>query len=712
MLRLRFSTLILFLLPALIVLGIVASLNIFAINKFTHQKNTNQKIVDQTINDLQKTIGFIGTVGQQYTRLNELLLATNKGKLSHAQAYRIHSKMVDQLAATEAQLLSVKQQLSKLESFDVSLDAWQNNFTNFKNFSLMASDIVVIDPRTSKNYIDAAQVEYFKFVDESNSLSKLLTTYTNKTFEQSNQELKKTLDTIYYLGLSGLVFALLIAIFSASKLSNYLQIILISLRELTAFKREIPKLDAVKEMVKNTRGELQLLGKGVLKFKQTLELNKREEAKIFRLAFFDDLTKLPNMQSLKKDLQQHLNDAQNSQRKGILIKLNINRFKIFNNALGYDFGDQILIEVSQRLRTLDTESSHLYRGSADEFFLLIEPIEIEGESLEALMQQMISQIKTVFNDPFEIGSENFSLSCNQGLIAFPTDLQSTPNEIIRDVMIALHNSKELGVNQAVIFESELSKQITDSFELQKDLEKAIEDNSLEFYLQSQIHPIEKLPRAEALMRWHHPQHGWIRPDIFIKLAEQSHLIIELDKWMLAQVCRLIAEQKTLGEKLFISVNISGHHFSHPHFIEHVQSIFAETKVDPSQLTLELTENVFLTDFGAVVSKMQHLKAFGVRFSIDDFGTGYSSLSYLKRLPMDEIKIDRAFIKNITDDEEDRTLVRAVFEMAETFHLEVVVEGVETPAQESILKSFGNPIIQGFLYAKPIDHSEWIANLDS
>jgi|GEM_PF-2520234 len=712
MLRLRFSTLLLFLLPALIVLGIVVTLSVFAMNEYVQQKERNQKIVEQTVEDLQKTIGFIESVGQQYSRLNNLLIATNKGQLSHAEAYLIHSKMVDKLSVTESQLINVKKQLTLLNELDIPLDTWQKTFNNFKNFSLMASDMVAIDPRTSKNYIDAAQAEYFKFVDESNTLSKLLTKYTNETYELSNQKLEESLNSIYLLGISGLIFALIVAIISASKLSSYLQIILVSLRELAAFKQEVPKLDAIKKMVKHTRGELKHLGTAVLKFKQTLELNKQEEARIFKLAFFDDLTQLPNMQSLKKDLQQHLTNAQNHQLNGILIKLNINRFKVFNNALGYDFGDRILVEVTERLKNFASENSQLYRGSSDEFFILIDPLEIEEDALQSLLQETITQIKNLFSSPFEIDNESLMLSCNQGLIAFPTDLQNSPTEIIRDAMIALHNSKELGSNQAVIFESQLSKQITDSFELQKDLEKAISDNSLEFYLQSQIHSKESLPRAEALIRWNHPQRGWIRPDIFIKLAEQSHLIIEIDKWMLSQVCQFIAEQKTLGKELHISVNISGHHFSHPNFIEHIQTIFAQTKVDPTLLTLELTENVFLNDFGAVVSKMQHLKAFGVRFSIDDFGTGYSSLSYLKRLPMDEIKIDRAFIKNITHDKEDQTLVKAVFEMAKTFNLEVVAEGVETAAQEATLKSLGNPIIQGFLYAKPIEHSQWLAELDT
>lgn len=705
--RLRLSTLFLFLLPALIVMIIMSVLNIYALIELSKAHHASELSVQQTVADLNKTVGFIDSVGQQYTVLNDLLIATNDGQVSQSQAYRIQSKMVDDLAQTEQALQAVKQKLSALNIQGLSLDNWQSYFQNFKNFSLMASDIVVIDSTTSKNYINAAQIEYFKFVNESNQLSKQLSVFTDQTFEETSRRIQQSLTSFYFLAFAGVLFAFAIAVIAATQMSKYLQIILSSLRALADFKQDIPKLTDVQKMIGHTKGELNLLGQAVLKFKTTLELNKAEEQRIFKLAYFDELTSLANMQMLHTDLQTQLQKRSLQSPRGVLVKLNINRFKIFNNALGYDFGDKILVAFAQRLAVFANDHSNVYKGSGDEFFIIFHPIEIDPTELESFLTTLTIRIQQLISTPFQIDKETLSLSCNLGLVSFSPLEKITPSEIIRNAMIALHRSKELGSNQAVVYESELSKQVTDTFELYKDLEIALEQNQLEFYLQSQIHPDNHQHRAEALIRWHHPKRGWIRPDIFIKLAEQSHLIIEIDKWMLTQVCRFVKAQSAQGNTLHISVNISGNHFSHPYFIENVTQVFEQTKVNPQQITLELTESVFLEDFGAVVSKMQLLKTLGLRFSIDDFGTGYSSLSYLKRLPMDEIKIDRAFVQNITEDIEDQTLVKAVFEMAETFKLEVVVEGVETHAQEAVLKTYGNPIIQGFLYAKPIAHDEWV-----
>ncbi|MBO1924705.1 bifunctional diguanylate cyclase/phosphodiesterase [Thiomicrorhabdus sp. 6S3-12] len=712
MVRLRFSALLMFLLPALIVLAVVAFLNIYILNEFTQAQSENSTVAKQTVEEFSETIGFIDSVGVQYKRLNELLLATNQDKLTHAAAYRIHSKMVDQLDATEKQLARVKTRLNELLTDKSLLDPWQANFVNFKNFSLMASDIVVIDPETSSRYINAAQVEYFKFVDKSNKLAKQLSNYTNQTFEETQERIENSLHSIYYVGLIGFLVAFLIAVVSASRLSNYLQIIMASLRDLAAYKREIPKLDQVNRMVKQTKGELRLLGHAVLKFKHTLELSQKEEAQIFQLAYFDTLTELPNMQMLLKDLDSQLKDAYKEHLKGVLVKLDINRFQVFNNALGYDFGDKILVEFAKRLSVLSEGGKQLYRSSADEFFILIAPTHIETGKELHFQQAIADKVKNLLSAPFKIDNEIVSITCNQGIVSFPTGRKThdQAHDLIRNAMIALRNSKDLGNNQSVIYRSEFYQQITDAFELQKDLEVAIENNDLELYLQSQIHPHEPLPRAEALIRWQHPKRGWISPEIFIALAEESNLIIEVDKWMLTEACKLLVQQRKIGRQLHISVNISGQHFSHPNFLEHMLTIFASTGVDPRQVTLELTENIFLDDFDTIIDKMQELKTRGVRFSIDDFGTGYSSLSYLKRLPVDEVKVDRSFVQKLTDNEEDQSLVKSVFEIAQSFNLEVVVEGVETSEQEVILNQLGEPIIQGYLYARPVPYRKWLDTL--
>lgn len=707
MLRPSYSALLLFLLPALIVLILAAFLNVATLTEYSHVQQDNQEDVKKIVDELKQTIGFIESVGQQYNLLNQLLEQTNQGALSHAAAYRIHSHMVDELAETDQNLNVLRQHLDSLHLPNLDLNQWQESFINFKNFSLMASDIVAIDPQTSKSYIQSAQAEYFKFVYQSNLLSNTLSEYTDTTMEHANQRIQKALNSIYYLGFAGFALALVVALFSTSRLTRYLQIILSSLHELANMKQEVPRLEAVDRMIRQTKGELRLLGESVLKFKESLLLNQKEEQRIFHLAFFDELTGLPNIQMLNKDLEEELEKARREGLKGVLIKLNINRFKMFNNALGYSFGDEILTDFAKRLCQFSDYDSKCYRGSADEFFILIRPIVILHDQRKMLLDTLSAKLQELVARPFKIKQESFSLTCNLGLVAFPGSSHDSAQDVIRNAMIALHKSKEFGSSQNVIYQAELSQQISDYFTLEKDLEKAIDENALEFYLQSQIHPYDGIARAEALIRWKHPTRGWVAPDLFIPLAEQSNLIIAIDKWMLSQVCTFLAEQKQQDKIFRISVNLSGHHLLHPGFMDNLQTIFNQTGVDPQQLTLEVTENVFLSDYEAVINKMQRLKQLGVHFSIDDFGTGYSSLSYLKRLPVDEIKIDRSFIQNITHKQEDLTLVKAMFELADTFGLDVVVEGVETQEQEIILQQLGTPIIQGYLYARPIPHQMWL-----
>lgn len=710
MLRLRFSTLLLFLLPALTVLLLVGIFNGVMLNQFSSSQTANQQIVKQTVHDLRKTMQFIDQVGTQYRNLSDLLITTDKHQLTQAQAYRIQSLLVDDLAQIESELDLVKSRLKQQQLDDFDLNQWHEKFINFKNFSIMASNIVVIDADTARNYISAAQKEYFQFVDQSNKLSNILSDYTDETFVQNQHNFQNSLNTMFYWGAFGLLIALFIAVFSASRLSNYLRTIMISLRDLASYRNDIPKLPELHRMLKNTKGELHQLAKAVYKFKKTLELNKQEEEQIFQLAFYDELTKLPNMQMLKKELHSHLLAAKKNQTQGVLIKFNINGFKVFNNALGYDFGDQLLREIANRLGQCELEDSLIFRGSSDEFFVLIEPLDQAEQPFLENLPWFGQRIQMLFSEPLMIDNEQLTITLSQGIVSFPKNENETSQEIIRNAMIAMHNAKALGNNRYVVYHQSLSLEVTEQFNLLKDLEAALDNNELTFYLQAQIHPKNKIPRAEALIRWNHPTRGWIRPDIFVALAEESNLILKLDRWMLTQVCTFISEQAQRGIKMCISINLSGHHFAHPHFLDHVEQIFEQTGVNPLQVTLELTENVFLNDFNDVVKKMEYLKNLGAHFSIDDFGTGYSSLNYLKRLPVNEIKVDQAFIRNITTNKEDWTLVKAVFEMAQTFNLDVVVEGVETAEQEAIIKRFGSAIIQGYLYAKPIPHTEWLEQL--
>ena len=302
------------------------------------------------------------------------------------------------------------------------------------------------------------------------------------------------------------------------------------------------------------------------------------------------------------------------------------------------------------------------------------------------------------------------MTTSLGVALFPENAQDSALDILRRANTALHHSKHRGGEQTAFFEGGLDEQAKQRFNTEHELHHALGAGQLRVFLQPQVNSVGQDVGAEALVRWQHPQRGLLPPGAFVPIAEETNLIIELGVWVLNEVCKLLVRENSAIAPIRIAVNISPRHFRQSGFVNQIKQILANTGADPARLMLEVTEGMLIDNINDVISKMNELNAIGIHFSLDDFGTGYSSLSYLKRLPINELKIDRTFVQDITTDGNDASLVETILAIAKHLHLQVVAEGVETAEQAAFLNQRGQVIHQGYYFGKPEPIDSWLARI--
>ena len=424
-------------------------------------------------------------------------------------------------------------------------------------------------------------------------------------------------------------------------------------------------------------------------------VNARNEARKLAdfISHYDPLTGLPNRATFKDRVRQHCA----SSHPALLMMVNIDRFRVLNQARGLEIGDALLTHFGSRLKALFPEEITVAHFAADEFGILIPSAEPTDYS------KMIEEIHHVTDDihhalksPFSI-DKGITVTASIGAVPLKTG-GKTAEEFLRRADTALKRAKKNGGNQTVIYDAHMELEIQERYAIERDLLHGIEANHLHIYLQPQVTLDGNLEGAEVLIRWMDPSKGLISPETFISVSEESDLIITLDKLTLHEACLLLANHRE--QPFSLSVNISPKHFHRSNFIEDIKEALSQTNAPPERLILEVTEGLLLKGFEEVEAKMHTLSELGIRFSIDDFGQGYSSLAYLKKLPISELKIDKAFVDGIPTDKNDIILVKTIYAMASNLGLTVVAEGVETEEQVTFLKQLGKMLFQGYYYSKP------------
>lgn len=428
------------------------------------------------------------------------------------------------------------------------------------------------------------------------------------------------------------------------------------------------------------------------------------------LAYLEPVTGLPNRRKAYEVLQHLQTQAETAHHWG-LIYIDLDHFKWINEAHGHTLGSNLLLQVAERLQKVASPHFLACMGG-DEFLILLSGL--SGEREKALQQVWALQrkLKKVFQRAFKVANHKLQITASMGLSTF-TSADALETDFVKAVDIAMHRAKQAGRNTACVYEAGMQTEIATQIMLETELRQAIEQQQLALHYQVQVDHTGRPFGAEALLRWQHPERGFISPLQFIPVAESSGLIIDIGMWVLDQACAQIAhwQQDRKTSDLSLSVNISARQFRQANFIAMVKSCIQKHQINPNVLRLELTESLLLENVDDAVSIMSELSRLGIQFSLDDFGTGYSSLQYLKKLPLYQLKIDRSFVNDIVTDSHDRTIVRTIIAMAQSMYLSVIAEGVETPEQMDLLLNNGCRRYQGYLFGKPMPIAQFDACLE-
>jgi len=429
---------------------------------------------------------------------------------------------------------------------------------------------------------------------------------------------------------------------------------------------------------------------------------KQDEEKIERLAFYDVLTGLPNRRLLIDRLQHALATSGREKSTGALLFIDLDNFKDLNDTQGHDVGDLLLKQVAQRLVASVREADTVARLGGDEFVVMLQNLDHNMAAATAQVEHVGKKIMAQLNQVYLLGTLEHHSTPSMGVTLFE-DHHQTLDELLKQADLAMYESKSAGRNTLRFFDPAMQALVAQRTALELDLRHGLERDELVLFYQPVVDEHARVVGVEALVRWQHPQRGLVPPVEFIPMAEQTGLILPLGQWVLEVACAQLVRwsAQALTEGLTMAVNVSARQFRHPEFVLQVLDLLRKTGANPQRLKLELTESLLLTDTQDAILKMTELRDVGVRFSLDDFGTGYSSLSYLKLLPLQQLKIDQSFVRDVLTDPNDAAIARTVLALGKSLGFNVVAEGVETAGQRAFLLENGCTLFQGYLFGKPV-----------
>ena len=442
-----------------------------------------------------------------------------------------------------------------------------------------------------------------------------------------------------------------------------------------------------------------------------ITIAKAASSKIMSLAFYDPLTQLPNRRLLLDRLSQALAHSTRSGHGRALLFLDLDHFKTLNDSLGHNIGDLLLQQVAVRLTACVREDDTIARIGGDEFVVLLEGLSQQAIEAASQTKAIAEKILLSLNRPYELNTHRYHSSTSIGATLF-TGREQLPEELLKQADIAMYQSKTEGGNTLQFFDLKMQEAITARADMENELRKAIEHNQFQLHYQIQLDHTGQALGAEALIRWQHPERGQILPFNFIYLAEETGLILPIGQWVLDTACAQLKtwQQNPLTQDLVLAVNVSAKQLFQVDFAEQIKATLQRHDINPAQLKLELTESMLVKNISDIITKMKALSKIGVSFSLDDFGIGYSSLRHLKKLPLNQLKIERSFVRDLVTDAFDRAIVRTIITMSHSLDINVIAEGVETEEQRQYLLDNGCMHYQGYLFSKPVPIEEFEALL--
>lgn len=441
----------------------------------------------------------------------------------------------------------------------------------------------------------------------------------------------------------------------------------------------------------------------ILNFQDKSSLVEAEDRLHFA-TYNDELTGLPNRHIAMQHIHQGIEDAKRNSRNLIVMNIGLDRFKHINDSLGHDSGDVLLVRIAARLKEGIRRGDLVSRISGDQFVVTLTDVD-KKTNIDRLIRNFIDD----FSQPFYISEHTLHVSVSIGIACYPDDTTSVDG-LLRDCESAMFQAKQRGGTNFRYYSQDMREKSKERLYLENELRRAISRHELDVFYQPQVNlRTGKIVGVEALARWTHPKLGMVSPVQFIPVAEEIGLISEIGQWVMKRACAdMTLMQKDRKEALRLSINLSAHQFMDDNLVQKIANVLNETGFPPENLELEITESLFMEDVDNVAETLNILSGQGIRVSMDDFGTGYSSLSYLKRFPINTIKVDRSFVKDIISDEDDALIVRATIQMAHSLSLDIVAEGVETEEQLRFLINQKCDKIQGFYFSRPLSFSALVS----
>jgi diguanylate cyclase (GGDEF)-like protein len=439
--------------------------------------------------------------------------------------------------------------------------------------------------------------------------------------------------------------------------------------------------------------------------KHESEERELHEERIKYISENDHLTGLPNRQSLINLLEKLFKRAKINNSQIFLIYVDIHRFKLINDSLGHDVGDKVLVEVAARISSTIRNTSLIGRAGPDEFLIAIENLPLR------VFDGIVTRLIRSLTETYIIGSANVNLSVSIGIVSFPNDADDAQSAI-KSAEAAVLRAKELGKNRFAYFTNELNRKAVERFDLESDLNQALEKNQFEVFYQPRVNTRGETVSAEALIRWRKEDGQLISPALFIHVLEDTELIVPVGYWVLLNACKECVKWHAKGFKdLSVSVNLSMRQFANGHIIDNIRKALLVSGLNAESLELELTETLFAENPDETLSILKAIKSFGIKISLDDFGTGYSSLSYLMKYPIDCLKIDKSFVRDITSNRDQSNLTQSIINMAQALNMTTVAEGVEEEDQRDLLIKLGTHQLQGFLFSRPLSADDFLEYLN-
>ncbi|WP_332641891.1 putative bifunctional diguanylate cyclase/phosphodiesterase [Aeromicrobium sp.] len=423
---------------------------------------------------------------------------------------------------------------------------------------------------------------------------------------------------------------------------------------------------------------------------------KQIEEQLVREALHDSLTGLPNRALLVDRLTQAIADIPRRDRPLCVMFIDVDGFKVINDSLGHEAGDEVLVELARRFSAVLRPGDTVARFGGDEFVVLSEELTHDGEALMIAERLQSETIR-----PISVQGSEVMVTVSAG-IAVSRSVTDHPSALLRDADAAMYRAKRGGRDRSVVFADEMRDEAIGRHDTEQQLRRAVSDNQLVLHYQPIVElTTGRVTGVEALVRWQHPARGLVLPSEFIPIAEEIGLVVQIDDWVMEHACQQLAVWQSSNPELTMSINLSGLKFARADLVAQVAEVLERTGANPERVSLEMTEGVLMRDAEDAVSVLRGLTGLGLRLDIDDFGTGYSSLSYLKRFPVDALKVDRSFVSGLGSNPEDRAIVQSVIALAQSLGIATIAEGVETTRQLEVLRELGCSSVQGFLFSRPL-----------